>query len=173
MKVHNLYQDTATMFSFPLLPKHGDLGKGQKLPLLAIAIVAVLVLRFTVHLCQARMKFRRLQSQGVVRFLVCQKESQANTTSQSCLIHFYWDTFSLWSNFTEIGPLMPTSSRPLASISANTGRSSSQTSKNVPLLFTSMYGLFPDQWRFLCKHMYPIKWRSGAVCQSLPCRESF
>jgi hypothetical protein len=83
------------MFPFPLSPKHGDLGKGQKLSLLAITIVAVLVLRFTVQLCQARMKFRRLQSQGIVRLLLCRKESQANITSQSCLTRFYWDISSL------------------------------------------------------------------------------
>lgn len=53
-----------------LLPiKLGDLGKGEKLSVLAITIVMVLVLQFTMQLYQARMKFRRLQSRGIVRSL--------------------------------------------------------------------------------------------------------
>ena len=63
------------MLPFLLSPRLSDLGKGQRMSLLTIMVVAVLVFRFTVQLYQARMKFRRLQSQGIVHLLSHRKES--------------------------------------------------------------------------------------------------
>lgn len=63
------------MLPFPLPLKLGGLSKGEKLSLLGMTIVAILALRFTVQLYQARIKFKRLQSQGIVRLLSCRKES--------------------------------------------------------------------------------------------------
>lgn len=68
MEARNSSQNTATMFPFRLPLKLGDLGKGERFSVVAITIVVVLVLQFTVQLYQARMKFRRLQSRGIVCF---------------------------------------------------------------------------------------------------------
>lgn len=62
-------QHTATISPFLLPIRLDDLDKGEKLSVLAITIVVVLVLQFIVKLYQARMKFRRLQSRGIVRSL--------------------------------------------------------------------------------------------------------
>lgn len=65
------------MFPFFLRLKLDGFGKGETLSLLAITIAVVLSLRFTVQLYQARMKFRRLQSRGIVCFLPRLKESES------------------------------------------------------------------------------------------------
>ena len=57
------------MFPFPSLVDLDNMSKGQKLSFLATAIPVVLLLRFAVQLYQARMKFRRLRSQGIVCLL--------------------------------------------------------------------------------------------------------
>lgn len=65
------------MFPFFLRLKLDGFGKGETLSLFAITIAVVLSLRFTVQLYQARMKFRRLQSRGIVCFLPRLKESES------------------------------------------------------------------------------------------------